>query len=252
MSKEQITILYEDKDYVAINKPAGVIVHPDGKREGGEYVTDWFIEKYPESKGVGEPIEQTNGGTIYRPGIVHRIDKDTSGVLMLAKTAEGHASLKEQFQNRTVRKKYLTFVHGELNEAFGIINRPIGRSKNDFRKWSAQRGIRGETREAETWYHTIFATKIASFLEVEPKTGRTHQIRVHFTAINHQIVADGLYGPNRTSLLGFERMALHAFKIGFKDLSGKEILVTAPLPDDFTVAVKELGVPEGKLKELLK
>ncbi|MBI5126327.1 MAG: RluA family pseudouridine synthase [Candidatus Taylorbacteria bacterium] len=252
MGKEQITVIYEDKDYVVINKPPGVIVHPDGKREGGEYVTDWFLEHYPKSKNVGEPIEQTDGSTIHRPGVVHRIDKDTSGVLVLAKTNKAHAFLKEQFQNRTVRKKYLTFVHGELNEAFGIIKRPIGRSKNDFRKWSAQRGIRGETREAETWYSTIKATKIASFLEVEPKTGRTHQIRVHFTAINHQIIADSLYGPNRTSLLGFERMALHASMISFFNPTGKEIVVKAPLPADFIAAAKEIEVPEAKLKDLLK
>jgi 23S rRNA pseudouridine1911/1915/1917 synthase len=253
VSLDNITVLYEDDHYAAINKPAGLVVHPDGKMKEKEvYVTDWVLANYPEAKDVGEPINQTDGSTIYRPGIVHRIDRETSGVLMIAKTAEGHAALKEQFQNRTVKKKYHAFVYGKLEEAFGIINRPIGRSGSDFRKWSAQRGARGEMREAETWYSSIFSTKDASFVETEPKTGRTHQIRVHMLAINHPLIADSLYAPGRPKLLGFERMALHASELTFTNLEGKEVLVRAPLPADFIAAAKELEIPENKLKHLLK
>src|SRR6185369_6890689 len=179
----EIPILYEDKDILAVNKPAGLVVHPDGKSKG-PFLTDWVLEKYPKTKGVGEPIETKDYGVIERPGIVHRLDRDTSGVILIAKTKRGHEVLKEQFQNRTIIKKYLTFVYGEVKEQFGIINRPIGRSPSDFRKWSATRGARGELREAETWYTLIFYRSGYSFLEVEPKTGRTHQIRVHFKAIN--------------------------------------------------------------------
>jgi len=227
-----ITILYEDADYVAINKPAGLVVHADGKTEE-KTVTDWVLEHYPEVQGVGEPIVTTNGVTIDRPGIVHRIDRDTSGVLVIAKNAAAHAYLKEQFQNRKVNKFYRTFVYGEMKEPEGVIDRPIARSKKDFRLWSAQRGARGEMREAVTHYTVLKTTPKFSYVEVNPKTGRTHQIRVHFKAINHPVVADKLYAPNQQPGLGFTRLALHAQRIEFGSVKGHRIAVEAPLPLDF-------------------
>lgn len=238
-----IQVIYEDSHYIAVNKPAGLVVHPDGKRDEPA-LTDWIIKNYPDIKGVGEPIELSDGNTIQRPGIVHRIDKETSGVLLIAKDQKAHEALKQQFQDRTVKKKYYAFVYGELKDKYGIINRPIGRSKSDFRKWSATRGARGELREAETWYTVIKTTKLASYVLVEPKTGRTHQIRVHFAAINHPIIHDGLYAAGKQALFGFNRNALHAFAVTFNNMEGKEVTVEAPLPKDFIDAKSEFGLAE--------
>lgn len=252
-----INILYEDDDCIAINKPAGLMVHPDG-RDPGPFLTDWVLKKFPKTAKVGEPTRALDGTTIIRPGIVHRLDRETSGVLLVAKTARGHADLKKQFQDRAMIKKYLAFVWGNMEEEFGTITRPIGRSNSDFRKWSAQRGARGEMREAET-YWTLIKNGAAvveyeegkmknkkeekfSLIEVEPKTGRTHQIRVHMMAVNHPVVGDTLYAPKRPVALGFERTALHALSIEFKDSQGKKVKVEAPLPKDFISAYKGLGI----------
>jgi 23S rRNA pseudouridine1911/1915/1917 synthase len=247
-----ISILYEDKDIVAVNKPAGIVIHPDGKSKG-PFLTDWILENYPKTKNVGEPVETKEFGIIERPGIIHRLDRDTTGVLLIAKTKTGHSALKEQFQERTLTKKYLTFVYGEIKDRFGIINRPIGRSPNDFRRWSATRGARGELRDAETWYTLLAYRAGFSFLEVEPKTGRTHQIRVHFKAINHPVVCDGLYAPEKIlekpDALGFKRNALHAYSIEFTNCAGKKVMVKAPVPDDFSNAFIELGIQDVAKKE---
>lgn len=236
-----IDILYEDKDIVAVNKPAGLIVHPDGKSKG-PFLTDWILEKYPKTKKVGESIETKEFGIIERPGIVHRLDRDTSGVILIAKTKKGHECLKKQFQDRTIVKKYITFVYGEIKDRFGIIDRAIGRSPKDFRRWSASRGARGELRPAETWYTLLSYRSGYSLLEVEPKTGRTHQIRVHFKAINHPIVADSLYAPEKKENLGFKRNALHAFSLEFNNCLNKKIFVKSPIRYDFIKAFEELGI----------
>ncbi|MDQ5893262.1 MAG: rRNA synthase, partial [Patescibacteria group bacterium] len=152
--------------------------------------------------------------------------------------------LKDQFQERTLTKKYLTFVYGEIKDQFGIINRPIGRSPKDFRRWSATRGARGELRDAETWYTLLAYRAGYSFLEVEPKTGRTHQIRVHFKALNHPVVCDGLYASGMPNKIGFERNALHAYSIEFTTYDRKKVLVKAPVPADFLNAFEELGITE--------
>ncbi len=232
-----IPILYEDDNYIVFNKPAGLVVHSDGRTKEPT-LADWLITNRPEMKNVGEPLTPTEGEQILRPGIVHRLDKETSGAIVVAKNDKAFADLKEKFQNRLVNKKYHTFVYGSLKEDEDTISRPIGRSKNDFRKWSAQRGARGEMREAITNYRVLAKTKEASFVEVEPKTGRTHQIRVHFKAIHHPVVADALYAPKQPPILGFERLALHALEISFKGIDGKVIKVTAPYPPDFENAVK--------------
>lgn len=232
-----ITILYEDKDILAIDKPAGIVVHPNGKTV--EYtLIDWILKHYPATKGVGEPTKLADGTMIDRPGIVHRIDKETSGVLLIAKTAEAHAHLKAQFQARTVAKEYNTFVYGNLKDDDGLIDRPIGRSSSDFRKWSAQRGARGELRDAVTHFKVLRHGKEFTFVEANPRTGRTHQIRVHFKAINHPVVSDGLYAENHPKALGFERLALHAKSIEFDAMDGKRVKVEAPLPPDFVRALE--------------
>lgn len=243
---KDIPILYEDKDILALSKPAGLVVHGDG-RTVEPLLTDWIIKNYPKTKDVGEPVNMTNGTVIARPGIVHRLDRETSGVILVAKTAKGHAHLKEQFQARTVSKKYYAFVHGALEDKYGIINKPIGRSSKDFRKWTSGRAVRGELRPAETWYSVVGdgrddAGKVYTLLEAEPRTGRTHQIRVHMEEIHHPVVCDGLYGKGRENRIGFERTALHARYIKFTNLKGEEIEVEAPIPEDFTKAIDELGI----------
>lgn len=237
-----IEILYEDQDILAINKPAGLVVHSDGRTEEPA-VVDWFLKRYPEARGIGEPVVTSEGTELERSGIVHRIDRETSGVLLLAKTKKGFECLKEQFQNREVKKKYLAFIYGNLKEDHGSINMPIGRSPSDFRKWSASRGARGEKREALTYFRVLARGEGATLVEAQPKTGRTHQIRVHFRALQKPVVADSLYAEGKEKILGFDRLALHARSITFFNTLGKEITVTAPHPDDFKRAMDTLGYP---------
>lgn len=242
----EIKILYEDKDLLAINKPAGLTIHGDGKTRStssGQAVptlSDWLLEKYPHIREVGEPWTAPNGEVIYRPGIVHRLDRDTSGVLVVAKTQESFAHLKKQFQERLAKKTYRAFVYGIVKNDTGIIDKPIGRSTSDFRKWSAEFGARGELREAQTEYKVLERGKEATYVEAYPKTGRTHQIRVHLKSIGHSVVCDTLYAPKQTCILGFSRTALHAFSLEIFSLSGKPLHFEAPLPGDFVRALEIL------------
>jgi len=233
-----ISILYEDDLVIAFNKPAGLLVHGDG-RPNGPTLVDWIKEHRPEVVGAGENIVLASGEIIERPGIVHRLDKDTSGVILVAKNHDVFLFLKEQFQLREVYKVYSAFVYGRIKDMEGSIDRQIGRSASDFRKWSAQRGARGALREAVTDYRCIKATDEWSFVEVYPKTGRTHQIRVHFKAIHHPLVCDALYAPNHKCLLGFKRTALHALSISFLLPDGQRMIVTAPYPEDFKRGLRQ-------------
>lgn len=233
------TILYEDKDVIAINKPAGLVVHGDGKTDTYT-LSDWIIKNYPEIKEVGEPGRNSEGGIIFRPGIVHRLDKETSGVMLIAKNPKSFESLKEQFQNHEIKKTYKAFLAGELKTDSGKIDRPIGRNSQNFRLWSAQRGARGELREAITEYKVLARGKGYTYIEAYPKTGRTHQIRVHFKAISYPLVADSLYAPKHKNTLGLERLGLHSFEITYKDLKGKQNTINAPIPVDFEKALSTL------------
>jgi len=231
-----IPILYEDDDIVALDKPAGIVVHPDGKHQY-DSVTDFLLHKYKDIKDIGEKMILADGTEVERPGIVHRIDRDTSGVLLVAKTDAGFNCLKEQFKNREIKKTYHTFVYGTLNNERGVINKPIGRSSGGVARWAVT-GLRGELREAVTKYKVIKSTKDASYLEVWPQTGRTHQIRVHLKSIHHPIVCDSLYATQGKPLLCFKRLALHASKIVFRDVDGVDRTVIAEFPEDFKKAVK--------------
>lgn len=239
----KIPILYEDKDVVVINKPAGLIVHPD-KKTKEKTLVDWILKKYPSVKNVGEPLILDDGTKILRPGIVHRIDKDTTGALIIAKNKKAYDFLKEQFQNRNVHKIYHAFVYGNVTDDRGMINRPIGRSPNDFRKWSAQRGARGEMREAITYFKVLKRIDDITFVEAMPKTGRTHQIRVHFKAIDHPVLMDELYATDfhlkKRNQLGFKRMALHARELEITLPSGGLLKIVAPYPEDFEKAIKKI------------
>lgn len=251
----KIKVLYEDANILAIDKPSGISVHGDG-RSKAKTIADWIIEHYPKMKNVGEsndeessakfsllrpqagPSERKISQKIPRPGIVHRLDNETSGVLLLAKTKKAYESLKSQFQNREIRKTYLAVVSGNVKNDRGVINKPIGRSPKDFRRYLAGRGVRGEVRDAITQYRVLdrFTDKKGNkftSLEVRPKTGRTHQIRVHLKFLNHPVVCDSLYNPGAPCPKGFSRLALHAQSIEFKNLKGESVKVESPIPLDF-------------------
>lgn len=234
-----ITILLETPDFLVINKPAGLRTHGDGK-SNVPTVVDWILKERPEIVGVGENME-SNGVVIERPGIVHRLDEETSGVLVIAKTNESFAYLKQQFKDRKVHKEYRAFVWGHFKEAQGIVDVAIGRSSGDFRRWQAGRGTRGEVREALTKWESVVQFEEAgesfSFVHLWPKTGRTHQLRVHMKYLQRPIVSDSLYAPTKPPSLGFTRVALHARSIVFTGQNGEEVTVTAPYPLDFEGAL---------------
>ncbi len=233
----KIKTIFENSEVLVINKPAGLVVHADGRTKE-KNLCDWILKNYPKLKNVGEPLVLQNGTEIKRPGIVHRLDRETSGALIIAKTQKSFLNLKEQFQNKEIKKIYNTFVWGKMREEEGIIDRPIGKSSKDFRQWSAQRGARGVLREAITEYKVLESNGEFSYLEINLKTGRTHQIRVHMKAVNTPVVGDKLYAPKRDFALGFERVALHASLVEFSLIKGEKIKVEAKLPKDFKNALK--------------
>lgn len=247
-------ILYEDDFLLALDKPSGVMVHADG-RNNTETLVDWVRANYPALEEVGENQILQNGESIKRPGIVHRLDRETSGVILVAKTKEAHQFLKEQFQNRRVEKIYHAVVWGNFSpdKMVGVIDKPIGRSSSDFRKWSAEFGAKGELREAVTEYRVLEQSKEISYLEVRPKTGRTHQIRVHLKSISHPVVGDKLYGPKLNHELGImnygkkdgnknkaSKLMLHAFSIKLELPNHTFITIESPLPEEFEKAINFL------------
>ncbi len=238
----ELPVIYEDADVVVINKPIGVMTHPDGHTTD-ETVSDWFATHYPAFKEVGEMQRLPDGSEIARPGVVHRLDRDTSGLLVLAKTVESHAFLKEAFQNREVHKTYLAFTYGVPKERKGIIEFSIGRSRKDFRLRSAQPKAKGTLREALTRYEVISDIGTHSLMKLMPETGRTHQIRVHLKAIHHPIVCDPLYAPKRACDLKFNRLGLHAYQLDLPLPSGERMMLTAPIPEDLAPAMALF--PEG-------
>ena len=261
-----IEILYEDKDLMVLDKPAGIAVHSDGKNKKAKTVADWILENYPKLEKIGEPMEIEYKGEqikISRPGIVHRLDKETSGALLVAKNQKTFLFLKDQFQKHKIKKVYRAFVYGLVTDPKaslatgkrGVINVPIGRSVNDIRAYTAGRGAKDPIREATTEYIILkkfFDTKIEeekkiqahqfTFVEVYPKTGRTHQIRVHMRYINHPVVSDPIYAGTREKALGMKRLALHAQSITFMKPNGEQKTVESPYPADFKKAIKSLGI----------
>lgn len=234
-------ILYEDDEVVVVDKPAGLIVHGDG-RSAEDTLADWLLRRSPEMKEVGEPWQAPSGEMIPRPGIVHRLDRGTSGVMIIGKTQPAFEHLKQQFQDRAVHKEYDVLIYGHLKEERGVIDKPIGRSPQDFRRWSAQPGARGEMREARTLWSVVRQGKdmesgeLVAWVRAEPETGRTHQIRVHFKAIHHPVVCDPLYAAGKPCLFGLSRTALHARSLSLVLPSGKEARFEAAFPADMTAA----------------
>lgn len=243
----EIEILFENDDLVVINKPYGIMVHPDGHNKN-ETIVDWFLSQYPEAKGVGEGQNSPQGEILERSGIVHRLDADTSGVMILAKTAEAYDHLKKQFHDRLTKKEYRAFVYGHMREKWGKIDRAIGRSAKDFRLRSAQRGAKGTLREAETDWELVgkgeYEGEPFSYMKLKPKTGRTHQIRVHMKAVDHSIVGDHLYAKSKytaSNNLGLDRLALHAHTLELILPDGEIERFIAPLPQSFEDASERIA-----------
>lgn len=233
-----IKIIAETPDYLMVYKPAGVMVHADiHNPENKETLCMYLLERYPEIVDVGEPMVSNDGIVIKRPGIVHRLDKETSGIMIVARTKEMHKNLKTQFKNKRIQKRYHTIVYGHFRVERGIIDRPIGRSRADFRRWTAEGGARGTMRDAQTQYRVLkqgyVGDEKVSLIEVFPKTGRTHQIRVHMRAVGHAIVCDSLYAEGRACLEESERMMLHAKAIRFYNAIGETVKYETEYPADF-------------------
>jgi len=260
--KLDIKVLYEDDNVLVIDKPAGLMTHGDG-RNSEPTLADWIIEKYPEMKEVGEPfVKGESVGSvqdiyvgrdivpkqvIYRPGIVHRLDKDTSGVMIIAKNQKSYLYLKEQFVDREIEKKYLALVYDNFKNDEGQVDRPIGKSPKDFRLRSAASNAKGKLREAVTDYKVIerflVRDKVGddfSLLEVSPKTGRTHQIRVHMKETSHPVVCDHLYSASKKCPEGISRQMLHAHSLGLKLPDGEEKMFVAEMPTDMARFLESL------------
>ncbi|MHB8660984.1 MAG: RluA family pseudouridine synthase [Minisyncoccota bacterium] len=215
----ELPILYEDADIIAVAKPVGLLTHTDG-RSSVPTAEDWFKEKYPTGAGY-----------------VHRLDRDTSGVLVFAKNVAAYEFLRKAFHNREVQKTYLAFTYGSPKEKIGVIDFDIGRSRRDFRLRSAQPKARGRLRESLTRYEVMGESDGCALLKMNPETGRTHQIRVHLKAIHHPIVGDSLYAPNHPPALDISRLGLHAYTLDLPLPSGGRMLITAPIPDDLAPAL---------------
>jgi len=240
-------ILFENEQVVVINKPYGLLVHADGKSDVST-VVDWFLEKYPDAKGVGEPATDRDGNELERSGVVHRLDRETSGVMILAKTAEAYDHLKTQFHDRLVHKEYRALVYGRINDRWGTINRAIGRSAKDHRRRSAERGAKGVLRVAITEFERIgmgeYKDEPFSYVKLFPKTGRTHQLRAHMRAVDRPIVADGLYAEHlkdRSNHLDLDRMALHAHILELALPGGEMERFIAPVPQALEEAAERIA-----------
>jgi len=221
-----LAVVEENPHFIVVDKPAGIQVHPSIARESGT-VAHWIVARYPEIQKVGDPM---------RPGIVHRLDKDTSGLLLIARNKRSFTALKNLFKNHLIQKRYLALVFGIPKTQKGVIATPIARSTRGDRQGVALPGRRtkGTIRAAETHYRVIETFDNAALIQAEPKTGRTHQIRVHLSSIGHPVLGDTLYASkaSRASLPTTPRQLLHAASLSFT-LFGKEYSFKSPLPKDF-------------------
>ena len=225
-----LAILYEDADLIVLNKPPGLVVHP-APGHAADTLVNGLLHHCADLQGIGGEL---------RPGIVHRLDKDTSGVLVVAKNEHAVAHLVAQFSAHTVRKEYLALVWGAPKKRTGEINLPIGRHPVHRQKMA----INEKGRDALTRYETLAATPLAALLRVRIETGRTHQIRVHLAHLGHPVVGDTTYGRARHGLppgLSIPRQMLHAHSLQIvHPRTGAPLAFTAPPPADFLAAQKIL------------
>ncbi len=220
-----LDIYYEDKDVLVVNKPQGMVVHPAAGHMSGTLVNA-LLYHCKDLSGI-------NG--VVRPGIVHRIDKDTSGLLMVAKNDAAHESLSEQLKNKTSDRIYLALVHGDIKHQKGTIEAPIGRAKEDRKKMAVIAG----GKEARTHFEVVERFGTYTLIKCRLDTGRTHQIRVHLKYIGHPLAGDPKYGPKNT--LKGSGQFLHASELGFEHpTTGEHLHFKAPLPDVFEEALKTL------------
>jgi 23S rRNA pseudouridine1911/1915/1917 synthase len=251
-----LEILYEDPDVVVVNKPAGMIVHPGAGAETGTLVAA-LLSRFGRAGGLS-----TVGGP-QRPGIVHRLDKGTSGALLVARTDLAHKKLVEDFRDRRIQKDYLTLVHGRIKGDAGSIDLPIAR---DLRRRSRMTARRREGREARTDWKVLLRLGTFTLIAADLRTGRTHQIRVHFSALGCPVVGDTVYGAPRVErvdsqfLPSLGRNFLHAARVAFDHpRTGKRVAVRAPLPPELIGYLQVLGeavrlevrVIDAALRELL-
>ncbi|UDM32720.1 RluA family pseudouridine synthase [Lentilactobacillus laojiaonis] len=212
-----LDIVYEDDDVIVVNKEQGMVVHPAAGHKNHTLVNALMFHS---------PLSKINGEL--RPGIVHRIDKDTSGLLMVAKNDNAHKDLSEQLKNKTNIRRYYALVHGVIKENSGTVNAPLGRSPKDRKKQAVVAG----GRNAVTHFKVVERFEKYTLIECQLETGRTHQIRVHMKYINHPVVGDPLYGPNKT--IKGNGQFLHARELGFTHPTSKQLMdFTVPLPKIF-------------------
>ena len=223
-----LNILYEDDDLLVIDKPAGMVVHPAPGHTSGTLVNA-ILYHCPDLRGVGG---------VERPGIVHRLDKDTSGLILVAKHDRAHRELQRQFKEREIEKAYLALVEGHLQPKEGRIEAPIGRDKRHRKRMAVIR----DGREAVTEYRVIAYYDDYTLVEVYPLTGRTHQIRVHFAFIGHPLVGDTVYGRRKQRLKPWlKRQFLHAHRLRFRlPRTGEWVEFTSPLPEDLQAVLDKL------------
>ena len=225
-----LDIVYEDDDVIVVNKPQGMVVHPAPGHPNHTLVNALLYHS---------PLSTING--TFRPGIVHRIDKDTSGLLMVAKNDLAHQSLAEQLRNKTNKREYLALVYGQIKEDEGTIDAPLGRNPQDRKKQAVVKGGRHAVTHFKVMKRYDNFTLVKCILE----TGRTHQIRVHMKYIGHPLVGDPLYGPRK--VIGKNGQFLHAALLGFKHpRTGKEMVFKAPLPENFQKMLDKLDKQQHK------
>ncbi|MFQ5816905.1 MAG: RluA family pseudouridine synthase [Terriglobia bacterium] len=232
-----LAILYEDDDLIALNKPAGMVVHVGAGRTRGT-VVNALLYYFSQLSTLGGPL---------RPGIVHRLDKNTSGVLLVAKNDFAHWRLARQFQRRTIEKRYIALVHGRLARAQGRICLPVARDLRRRTRMTTRAALRG--REAITDYRVLRQRTGFTLLEAVLHTGRTHQLRVHLSALGHPVVGDTLYGAPRQLRLGnrtrptLNRNFLHAERIRLaQPRTGQPLEISAPLPPELETFLHELAI----------
>ena len=225
-------ILYEDENLLVINKPSGIIVHPTVNNITKPSIASWFLQKYPFVLDVGEDK--------LRPGIVHRLDKETSGVLILAKNNLVFDYLKNLFKARKIKKKYIALVRGEIKRQQGTIDLPLIRSK----KSPIKRKVvikKDKGKSALTNYKVLKRYQGYTLLEICPETGRTHQIRVHLASIGFPVTGDKIYGKlKKPDGLNLSRHFLHAQEISFVSFNGKPFKIQSPLPKDLKKTLQQL------------
>jgi len=244
-------IVYEDSDLLVINKPPGLVVNRSETQRGRKTLQDWV----DESLKLKAKSQKRQEGEFYeRSGIVHRLDKDTSGLLVIAKTPEAFAELQRQFKEREVKKGYLALVHGRVEPPSGVIEKPIGRNPKDPRKFAVVEG----GKEAVTEYrvvgvgprtHLLGGSTLRStpttLLELKPRTGRTHQIRVHLKSLGHPVVGDKLYASRRQIREDKKfcpRQFLHAYRLGFSHpRTGEWLTFEVGLPEDLKDVLARLN-----------